>query len=52
MVRGGTSFSVTDGPGGPFIPETDGPGGPLMRGTVSSMTDHPNTFLDDTPPRM
>ena len=38
---GGTSFSVTDGPGGgggPFIPETDGPGGPLTRGTVSSIT--------------
>ena len=40
MVRAwGTSFSVTDGPGGPFILETDGPGGPLTRGTVSSMTD-------------
>ena len=38
MVRGGTSFSVTDGPGGPFIPETDGLGGPLTRGTISSMT--------------
>ena len=35
---GGTSFSITDGPGGPFIPGTDGPGGPLTRGTVSSMT--------------
>ena len=38
IVRLGTSFSVIDGPGGPFIPETDGPGGPLMRGAVSSMT--------------
>ena len=37
---GGTSFSVTDGPGRPFIPETDGPRGPLTRGTISSMTDH------------
>ena len=34
---GGTSFSITDGPGGPFIPGTDGPGGPLTRGTVSSI---------------
>ena len=34
----GTNFSVTDGPGGRFIPDTDGPGGPLTRGTVSSMT--------------
>ena len=34
----GTNFSVTDGPGGRFIPDTDGPGGPLTRGTVNSMT--------------
>ena len=27
---GGTSFSITDGPGGPFIPGTDGPGGPSV----------------------
>ena len=49
MVRG-TSFSVTDGPGGgggggPFIPETDGPGGPLTRGTISSMTGHHHVRL-------
>ena len=27
MVREGTGYSGTNGPGGPFIPDTDGPGG-------------------------
>ena len=29
---GGTSFSVIDGPVGPFIPETDGPRGTTNEG--------------------
>ena len=27
---GGTDYSGTNGPGGPFIPDMDGPGGPLV----------------------
>ena len=35
MVREGTGYSGTNGPGGSFIPDTDGPGGLKMGGGPS-----------------